>query len=138
MNAVPPKIKSSGHPRALTCIAVVLAVAAAAFVSFPAGARFFPACQFHRLTGLNCPGCGMTRAVQSLMHGDFISALHDNAFLVAALLLGLARGGWLVWRKIRRRPAVKFFPAAYLWPVLGVWLAFGILRNLPAGAFLSP
>src|SRR5262245_59462168 len=30
---------------------------------------FYPACTFKQLTGLDCPGCGLTRAMHSLMTG---------------------------------------------------------------------
>lgn len=41
-------------------------------------------CGVHRVTGLPCPGCGLTRAFISLAHGDVRSALGANPF---ALLL---------------------------------------------------
>jgi hypothetical protein len=36
---------------------------------------FFPDCVFHSITGLPCPTCGSTRAVERLAHGDFLSAI---------------------------------------------------------------
>ncbi|RBL33433.1 hypothetical protein BRN31_04600 [Xanthomonas oryzae pv. oryzae] len=30
----------------------------------------FPPCIFHALTGFYCAGCGMTRALHALAHGD--------------------------------------------------------------------
>ena len=43
-----------------------------------------PKCPFKLLTGLNCPGCGIQRAVHSLLHGHFIDAVKYNLFLVYA------------------------------------------------------
>ena len=35
----------------------------------PVVTSWFPACIFHQLTNLHCPGCGATRAIHALLHG---------------------------------------------------------------------
>ena len=115
-----------------------LAVAATVFFFDPATHRFFPGCTFHQLTGLNCPGCGATRSLHALLHGEFLAALRDNALLLAAIIFFTARGGWFLVNHFRRRANGNFFPVKFLWPVLAVAVVFGVLRNLPAFAFLSP
>ena len=141
MKAVPPKIPSSRSPVwcvGLLLAALVLGGGALVFFFNPATHGFYPRCTFHQLTGLNCPGCGMTRAVYALVHGNFPAALRDNALLVFALV-GLAlRGLWVVWRKGTAGAAGEFFPAKFLWPLLVMALVFTVLRNLPAFAFLAP
>lgn len=49
-------------------------------------------CVFHRVTGLDCPGCGMTRAFVRLMQGDWQGALAFNPISLPlfALLIVLA------------------------------------------------
>ncbi|HSY19093.1 MAG TPA: DUF2752 domain-containing protein [Candidatus Acidoferrales bacterium] len=147
MTPAPPKISpansaSSGSSsfRLAAIILAIIAAGLAALVFFfnPATHGFYPVCQFHRLTGLNCPGCGMTRALYALLHGDLPAAFRDNALLVLAIPAVLARALWLAVQKSRGRPVANFLPGKYFWALLFIALAFTILRNLPAFAFLSP
>lgn len=144
MESVPPKISSTKiSPSNVWFAAAVLAVTAAgiaAVVYFfnPSAYGFYPVCQFRRLTGLNCPGCGGTRAVYALLHGNFSTALRDNALFVVGSAIALARGGWFALNWIRGRPNGVFFPPRLLLPLMVVMGVFAVLRNLPAFAFLSP
>ena len=139
MNPAPPKIKSATS--CLVGIFLALAAVGIAVVVFffnPTTNHFYPVCQFHELTGLNCPGCGMTRATYALLHGYWRAALHDNALFVVVLGGLLLRGGWLGMNRLRGRKNGEFFPTKWLWPLLVVALVFTVLRNLPTFAFLSP
>ena len=41
--------------------------------------NFFPVnCLFKQFTGISCPGCGMTRSFNSIMHLDFTNAIKFN------------------------------------------------------------
>lgn len=52
-------------------------------------------CLFHRVTGVACPACGLTRAAAALARGDFARSLRLHpAFPVVAAEVGLA---WLLW-----------------------------------------
>jgi uncharacterized protein DUF2752 len=60
-----------------------------------------PLCPFRLLTGLPCPGCGLTRSLVSLMHGDLSAAVlfHPLGPVVAGLLAGLVLAAvWRAWR----------------------------------------
>ena len=52
-------------------------------------------CPFHALTGLLCPGCGVTRMCLALLRLDFLGAWQANPVL---LLLSPVILGLLVWR----------------------------------------
>ena len=138
---VPPKISA---PPSLTAFAVIVlgatALGAGAVVFFfnPSTNGFYPGCQFHKLTGWNCPGCGGTRSAYALLHGNVALALKDNALFVVLLAAAAGRGIWFAARRIRRQPVGEFLPARILWAMLAIAVVFTVLRNLPAFAFLSP
>src|SRR5208283_124420 len=126
----PPKIAA---PPSLAFFAVIVLVAAALgsgavlFFFDPAKHGFYPVCLFHSLTGLNCPGCGATRAAYQLLHGHLLRALQDNALFVLALAALAARGAWLVTQKIRNQPAAFIVSPKMLWAALVIALAFTVL-----------
>jgi hypothetical protein len=99
---------------------------------------FGPPCVFHHVTGLNCPGCGGTRAFFALVHGDLLRSIRYNP-MTLLLLLGL--GFWLLRSSVRlvspghrwgKPPVVS---ERLIWWVAGLVVFFGILRNLPYWPF---
>jgi Protein of unknown function (DUF2752) len=67
-----------------------------------------PACPLHAATGLPCPGCGTTRAIEALLAGEWSAALALNPLACAALagvvLFDLYAGIVLLGRLPRWRP----------------------------------
>ena len=113
--------------------AIVVAAAAVAIVyAFdPASAGFFPACPFHLLTGLQCPGCGATRALHHLLHGDVAGAFRLNALLMLASPM-LSCGVYIELRAHlggTQRPAVIYRPW-FAWTVAAVIAAWSVIRNV--------
>ena len=94
----------------------------------PRTAGFFPPCVFHRLTGLHCPGCGATRALHALVHGDLVGALHDNAVFVLMLPAIVGLLGAEVLLPPGRRP---FVPAWAIWTLCAALTVFTLARNVP-------
>jgi len=98
----------------------------------PTTAGFFPVCPLFSLTGIHCPGCGLTRGFHALFHGDVLTALHCNAllpifvflfgFIFVSLFLIAVRGRGLSWR---------VFPPSAMYGFLVLAAAFFVLRNLP-------
>ena len=94
---------------------------------------FLPKCLFHAWTGLHCPGCGMTRAVDASLHGRFLEAFRFNPVVMVLLPLtmigiGLELIGW-----VRDRPlSIRFRVGRRLgWSLLALLLLFWVLRNIP-------
>jgi Protein of unknown function (DUF2752) len=115
-------------------------IGAGAMVFFfnPSTHGFYPVCMFHSLTGLNCPGCGMTRALYALLHGNLRLALKDNALFVLTLAALVVWGARLVFLKSKNQPATFNVPSKFLWTFLVVSIVFAVVRNLPGFEWLSP
>ncbi len=125
----------------LTILVLWLTIAAAAiflFVIEPGKGAFSPVCPFRALTGFTCPGCGTTRGLHQLLHGNLAAAFQLNPlfvvslpFLVYALLSysnTVMRG-----RPIRRNT----LQAKYIWALFGIVLLFWVFRNTPLYPFSS-
>ncbi|MET7014178.1 DUF2752 domain-containing protein [Uliginosibacterium flavum] len=66
-----------------------------------------PPCLISLLTGLECWGCGITRAVLQALHGDCSAAwaLNPLVFIVLPLLsFEYARLGWRLFGSVRKAP----------------------------------
>jgi hypothetical protein len=115
----------------LACIFVLL------FLFNPAQHRFYPVCALHQMTGLNCPGCGSSRAMHQLLHGNILAAFHLNALLVASFPLGLSYLGRAYLRMLRAQPLPFEIKNSWVWLGGAAILSFAILRNLPFEIFAS-
>ena len=96
-------------------------------------------CLFHLLTGLYCPGCGISRMFISILHLDFLNALRYNSmvmflspFLLVLLFQVLFSYVKTGSKKLSKRQTVA------VWIMAGLLLLFGILRNIPQLDMLRP
>lgn len=115
-----------------TGVAGILAGAGVVAYFDPTKAGFFPVCPLYSLTGLACPGCGLTRGFHALFHGDVLGALDYNALLpMFALLVAFALVSMASVAFGGRRAAVRLIDPNYLWVFFVLLLVFGVARNLP-------
>lgn len=127
--------------RRSTVVAIwLLIIAGAAYLFFfePGKSGFFPGCPFRFLTGFTCPGCGTTRALHQILHGDFHTAFALNPLLLLAIpfvLFALIRYTVIVLRG--GVPRGNSLPAPYIYAIFFVILSFWIFRNTPFYPFVS-
>jgi hypothetical protein len=100
--------------------------------------QWFPKCPFRLLTGMQCPGCGSTRALYQLLHLHPLAAFKLNPLMILTLpfivygFLGFTRSALL--GKPQRR---LFIPPIYLWSWLALLIFFWVFRNTPWYPFVS-
>lgn len=104
------------------------AVACAILLIAPPGSphsKWLPKCMFYQWTGLYCPGCGSTRALSALLHGDLRASLHNNILMIPGGLL-------LVVLIVKPEVSLKR-PVAVA--IAAIVIGFAILRNIPVAPF---
>lgn len=85
-------------------------------------------CIFFELTNLYCSGCGMTRAIKSLITFDFYQAIRYNVLIIILPLLIYS----LIFDKKNKIPN-------WIWYLLLIIvILYGILRNIKIFNFLAP
>jgi hypothetical protein len=88
-----------------------------------------PKCPFKEVTGLDCPGCGLTRGVRELVTGHPLAALDHNVLLVA--LVPFVTWAWLAWAGLITRRPPPSVGGRRAWALLAFLVAFAVVRNLP-------
>lgn len=127
-------IKSSTRERVLAAAGLTGGVAGALIVAWfnPVTAGFFPQCPLYQMTGLACPGCGLTRGFHALFHGDVLTALDYNAMLPFYVLFFAYLAASLGSVAARGRGfSFKPFQPKLVYGFLVVSVAFAVTRNLP-------
>jgi hypothetical protein len=127
--------------RRLTAALIWLTLAVGAvyiFVFEPGRSGFFPVCPFRALTGFTCPGCGTTRGLHKLFHGDVIGAFQLNPLMM--LLLPILFYVLILYTSAATRGRslnMNRLDAKYIWMLFAVVLSFWIFRNTPLYPFPS-
>lgn len=104
----------------------------------PSQHSFYPFCAFHRMTGMQCPGCGGLRAVHHFLHGEVITAFRYNQLVVLAIpvVTFLLAQRW--WRGPQAQNNPRRVQACWAWLAFALLLGFWIVRNLPLEIFKLP
>lgn len=109
----------------------VVALGAACFLS-PDTIEDGPViCPFRRLTGLPCPGCGLTRSWVYLVHGWWRESFLAHPFGVVAVVAVLVVAVLAVRARVRRTPPPDLDLVVKNRVALGVlaaWLLFALVR----------
>ncbi|MDD9935323.1 MAG: DUF2752 domain-containing protein [Myxococcales bacterium] len=119
------------------CRGVALVILVASFLLPPRGLGF-TICWFNRWTGWPCPGCGLTRSVTHVSHGDLLGAVDYHPFgllvwMLAVALCLLQLGGPRLRAAVQARlaPHERGLRRSYMFLVYA-FIAFGVVRMAAA------
>ena len=87
-------------------------------------------CAFREVTGLYCPGCGMTRAVKALLEGQlWRSFLYHPALLYGAVWLAVFLASQTLGQLSRGKLRVLHIRPVYVYILVGILLVQWIVKN---------
>jgi hypothetical protein len=111
-------------------IAALLGGLAVVYRFPPTEYSFYPRCPIYLATHWQCPGCGCTRALYSLLHFDVQSALHYNALFTLLFPFACVWFGFICYRILRydQFPELVFPRSAVVCLAVTVVL-FTVARN---------
>ena len=96
-------------------------------------------CPVYKISGMYCPGCGVSRMFFHLFNGEIYEAFSSNCLLFCLLPVAVFECLFHGYRYVRYGNG-RFFKAERigLWVVVGLLVAFGILRNVVRADILIP
>ncbi|WP_320065320.1 DUF2752 domain-containing protein [Micromonospora sp. RTGN7] len=120
---------------ALGCVGVGVAYA---LISDPTRAEpdAAPSCLLKLTTGLDCPGCGGTRALWYVLHGDLpAAARHHFLFVFLLPFLTYLFVAWAGKQAFGWRLPEPRVSSTVIGGFLALWGVFSVVRNLPWAPF---
>lgn len=93
-------------------------------------------CPIKEITGLYCPGCGITRMLQAILQLNFYQAFRYNPLLFISLpfFIFFTIEGIIT----KKDPLYNKIPNKILITIIIIFIIYGMLRNLPLFDFLAP
>ena len=93
-------------------------------------------CPFHALTGLKCPGCGITTMILAISKGDLASAFKANSvlFVLSPAILYLIVKGIMVYigsgSSAAEKTGLSRTDDMLCRLLIAIFIIWGILRNI--------
>jgi hypothetical protein len=120
-------------------LAAWLVVAGAVHLILSASGTAHYFCPFHAVTGLPCPGCGLTRGVGCMLRGDWAGMMAAHPFTPYFVFLAAVMAVAVIlprnWRKNLALAAASFEARTHAnTVVLLSFVIFGVLRMALVGS----
>ncbi|MDE6480138.1 MAG: DUF2752 domain-containing protein [Muribaculaceae bacterium] len=115
---------------AIVVAVAIIAFAIAYYFFDPVEVKWMPKCIWKVATGTDCPGCGSQRMAHALMHGDFRSAWHANAYALCMIPVII----FLLWLEFAKNRCPKLYAIvhrpAVITSLLATVILWWVFRNL--------
>ena len=96
-------------------------------------------CPFYKISGLFCPGCGVSRMFLNIFKGDFYLAFRSNVLLFTMLPVFVVYSIYKFFTYVKYGvQAQKKIETILIWGVVFMLILFGVLRNIDYFSYLSP
>ena len=96
----------------------------------PEEESFFIPCVFNKITGLKCPGCGMTRAMHYLVNGNLKKAVWYNIMIVPGVFI-LLYSGYRYFKYLTKNEEIVNKPLEVILKIfLVILIIFMVVRNI--------
>lgn len=99
--------------------------------------RFSIPCIFYKITGLYCPGCGITRLLFALVNLEFYEAFKYNPWIFILIVLALFYLICKLFIFLKFKKIIKIPNYVYIILII-ISIIFGIFRNILGFEFLGP
>ena len=118
--------------RDIIVLIVIFLIYAILIISFDIGIP----CVFYEITGLDCPGCGITRLCLSLFEGDIYQAFRYNPIIFIDLPILFILFVLNIFFKNNKN--IKKITDVIIIFLATITIIFGVIRNIPIFSFLAP
>lgn len=97
-------------------------------------------CLFLKITHFYCPGCGITRAIRSLLSLNFYQAFRYNNLIIILIPVLLIYYFEAICNKfkIKNLNISKYMKNKFWLSILIIIIFYGIIRNIPLFNYLLP
>ena len=114
----------------LLCFGVVLLTIY--YLYDPVASQWTPKCPFKLVTGLQCPGCGIQRALHALLQGRFLDAIHYNYFLLFSgpYIISFGIRALLPKGKVKDKLTSIIEDKRLIWLYIILFFVWFVLRNM--------
>ncbi len=117
--------------RILLCLAPISGIFIVFVILYIINSLFEPpACPSHSVLNFYCAGCGMTRAVRSLLSGDLFGSLHYNATLIFGSVLAFIAYILFVQKVFGRAIRLQRAIVGLMYVLLVFIVIYSITRNI--------
>ncbi len=118
--------------RDIIVLIVIFLIYTVLIISFDIGIP----CVFYEITGLYCPGCGITRLCLSLFEGDVYQAFRYNPIIFIDLPILFILFVLNIFFKNNKN--IKKITDVIIIFLATITIIFGVIRNIPIFSFLAP
>ena len=117
-------------------ITIILLISLIAYLLLGNYFHIYIHCSIKTITGLYCPGCGITRMLLSIIQLDFYQAFRYNPLLFITLPIFII---FFLNALITKKEPLYNKISNKVWTIIIIiFIAYGILRNIPFFDYLAP